>query len=62
MVNARIGFVNDQYSVQLYGRNLTGEDSAYNVLRYAEPEAFRRNFAISPRRDTYFGVIGTMNW
>ena len=62
LVNARIGVANDTYSVQLYGRNLTGEDSAFNVLRYAEPEAFRRNFAISPRRDTYFGLIATANW
>jgi len=62
LVNARIGMQNDRYAVQLYGRNLTGEDTPYNVLRYAEPAAFRRNFAISPRRDTYFGVIGTMNF
>lgn len=62
LVNARLGFANDTYSIQLYGRNLTGEDSAYNVLRYAEPEAFRRNFAISPRRDTYFGILATAAW
>lgn len=62
LVNARVGVANDTYSIQLYGRNLTGEDSAFNVLRYAEPEAFRRNFAISPRRDTYFGLIATANW
>lgn len=62
LVNARVGVLNDRYSLQLYGRNLTGEDTPFNVLRYAEPEAFRRNFAISPRRDTYFGVIGSMNF
>lgn len=60
--NARIGFANDTYGIQLYGRNLTGEDTPFTVLRYAEPEAFRRNFAISPRRDAYFGLIATANW
>ncbi len=56
VLNARIGLVSDRYSIRLFGRNLNGEDSAYNVLRYAEPEAFRRNFAVAPRRDTYVGV------
>lgn len=62
LVNARVGFSNDTYSIQIWGRNLTGEDTPYNVLRYAEPTAFRRNFAISPRRDTYYGVTVTANW
>ncbi|MEJ2534659.1 MAG: TonB-dependent receptor [Gammaproteobacteria bacterium] len=56
IVNARFGIENDRWSIQLWGRNLTGEDTPYNVLRYAEPELFRRNFAISPRRDTYYGI------
>jgi len=62
LVNARVGLASDQYSLQLYGRNLTGEDTPFQVLRYAEPTAFTRNFAISPRRDTYFGIIATANW
>ena len=56
VVNARLGFVCDRYSIRIWGRNLTGEDTAYNVIRYAEPEAFRRNFIVSPRRDTHIGV------
>lgn len=56
VVNARVGFVCDRYSIRFWGRNLTGEDTAYNVIRYAEPEAFRRNFIVSPRRDTHIGV------
>ena len=56
VVNARLGFVCDRYSIRIWGRNLTGEDTAYNVTRYAEPEAFRRNFIVAPRRDTHFGV------
>ena len=56
LVNARLGFVSDRYAVSLWGRNLTGEDSAPNVVRYAEPEAFRRNFIVAPRRDTHYGL------
>ena len=56
LVNVRLGFVGDRYSIRIWGRNLTGEDTAYNVIRYAEPEAFRRNFIVSPRRDTHIGV------
>lgn len=56
VVNARIGLVSDRWSIRVFGRNLNGEDSGYNVIRYAEPEAFRRNFIAAPRRDTYVGV------
>ncbi len=62
LVNMRIGFANDRYAIRAWGRNLTGEDSAYAVLRYAEPEAFRRNFGVAPRRDTWFGVTVSANW
>lgn len=62
LVNARVGVANDRYSVRVWGRNLTGEDSAYAILRYAEPEAFRRNFGAAHRRDTWFGVTLTANW
>ncbi|MYE82993.1 MAG: TonB-dependent receptor plug domain-containing protein [Gammaproteobacteria bacterium] len=62
LVNARFGFVSDRYSIRVWGRNLTGEDSAYNVIRYAEPEAFRRNFIVAPRRDTHFGVTLAVHW
>ncbi|MCZ0944013.1 MAG: TonB-dependent receptor [Gammaproteobacteria bacterium] len=56
VLNARIGLVSDRYSIRLFGRNLNGEKTGYNVIRYAEPEAFRRNFIVAPRRDTYFGI------
>ena len=62
MINLRLGLVGERYSIRVWGRNLTGEDTAYTVLRYAEPEAFRRNFAVAPRRDTYFGVTVAANW
>ena len=56
VVNARMGLISDRYSIRVFGRNLNGEETAYNVIRYAEPSAFRRNFIASPRRDTYFGI------
>ena len=62
IINLRLGLVSERYSIRVWGRNLTGEDTAYSVLRYAEPEAFRRNFAVAPRRDTYFGVTVAANW
>ena len=62
LINLRLGLVSDRYSIRVWGRNLTGEDTAYTVLRYAEPEAFRRNFAVAPRRDTTFGVTVSANW
>ena len=62
LVNARLGFVSESYSIRIWGRNLTGEDSAYNVIRYAEPEAFRRNFIVAPRRDAHFGITLSAHW
>ena len=57
LVNARVGIVSDKYSVILYGRNLTGEDSVPNVLRYADGALdLRRSFVASQRRDTNFGL------
>ena len=62
LVNLRLGLVSDRYAIRVWGRNLTSEDTAYTVLRYAEPEAFRRNFAVAPRRDATFGVTVSANW
>ena len=62
LINARLGFANDRYALRLWVRNLTGEDTPYNVLRYAEPEAFRRNFAVGARRDAHYGITFTTTW
>lgn len=60
LLNARFGIVSDSWSVTLWGRNLTGEDSVPNVLRYADGASdLRRNFAASQRRDTYMGLTVT---
>ena len=62
LVNLRGGLVSDRYDVRLWARNVGGEDTPYNVLRYAEPEAFRRNFAVAHRPDTQVGVTVTARW
>lgn len=61
LVNARVGFVNDNWAIQAYGRNLTGEDAWLNVLRNLEPN-FTRAFALSARRDTYYGISAIYSW
>ena len=63
LVNARLGFQNDRYSVMLWGKNLTGEDSTPLGLRYLDPgQLFRRAFVISARRDTHWGLTATASF
>ncbi len=62
LLSARLGLTNDNWSIQFYGRNLSGETSAPSVLRYVDASTFYRAFAISPRRDTYFGLTAIMNY
>jgi iron complex outermembrane receptor protein len=62
LVNARFGILRDSWTVTLWGKNLTGEDSVPNLLRYADGGRggdFKRNFVGSQRRDTYFGLTVT---
>ncbi len=63
LVNARLGFENDRYSVMLWGKNLTGEDSSPLGLRFLDPgDLFRRAFVVSARRDTYWGLTATASF
>lgn len=63
LLNARFGIVSDSLSVTLWGKNLTGEDSVPNILRYADGASdLRRNFAASQRRDTYMGLTVTASF
>lgn len=60
LVNVRVGFSNDKYNFSLWGKNLTGEDSTPLVLRYADGnDSFKRSFAGSLRRDTYWGITAS---
>ncbi|MEM7283458.1 MAG: TonB-dependent receptor, partial [Pseudomonadota bacterium] len=63
LVNARFGFTNETYTVNFWGRNLTGEESSPVVLRYADGAgSFRRSFVGSARRDTYVGVTASVRF
>ncbi len=62
LFNARLGFAHDNWSVQLWGRNLSNETATYNILRYAEAVGFTRNFAAAPRRQSYYGITAIYNW
>ena len=63
LVNARLGVSNDRYSVNLYGRNLTGEDTSPLVLRYADAaQSFRRSFVGTLRRDTFVGLTAAVRF
>ena len=63
LLGARFGILSDSWSLTLWGRNLTGEDSVPNILRYADGASdLRRNFAGSQRRDTYYGLTLTASF
>jgi outer membrane receptor protein involved in Fe transport len=60
LLAARFGLESEHWSATIWGRNLTGEDSVPNILRYADGlRDLRRNFAASQRRDTYYGLTVT---
>lgn len=60
LVNARLGFTSDRYSINIWGKNLNGEDATPFVLRYADAgDSLRRNFVGTARRDTYFGITAS---
>lgn len=63
LLAARLGIVSEDWSLMFWGRNLTGEDSVPNLLRYADGASdLRRNFAGSQRRDTYYGMTLTASF
>ena len=63
LVNARFGFAGDNWSVSLWGKNLTDEDSTPLVLRYADAaDGFKRNFAGTVRREKHVGVTASFNF
>ena len=63
LVSARFGFAGDNWSVSLWGKNLTGEDSTPLVLRYADGnDSFKRSFVGTQRRDTHVGLTAAINF
>jgi hypothetical protein len=47
-LNARVGLETDNWSVQLWGRNLNDDDTATDILRYVDGRGL-----------TYFAGLGT---
>ena len=63
VVNARLGFANDNFVISLWGKNINGEDSTPLVLRYADGnDSFKRSFVGTQRRDTHWGITATANF
>jgi outer membrane receptor protein involved in Fe transport len=60
LLNARIGVATDLYTISIWGKNLSGEDSTPLVLRYADGnDSFKRSFVGTQRRDRYWGITAT---
>mgnify|MGYP006271944789 CR=1 FL=1 len=56
-VNLNFGVENDQYSIRVWGKNVTDEDAVLAAVRYADSNAaFRRNFFGTLRDPAQWGV------
>lgn len=61
--NARLGFSSEKYDINIWGRNLGGEDATPFVLRYADAgNSLKRNFVGTARRDTFYGITASMRF
>jgi hypothetical protein len=65
-LNARVGLESDNWTVQLWGRNLNDDDTALDILRYIDSRGIpgpaglsTRAFAVSLPRPRQFGITGT---
>jgi iron complex outermembrane recepter protein len=65
-MNARLGLESDNWSVQLWGRNLNDDDTALDILRYIDSRGIpgpaglaTRAFAVSLPRPRQFGITGS---
>ena len=57
IVNARLGFQNDRIAINLWGKNITDEDTTPLVLRYADgADSFKRSFVGTLRREAHYGL------
>lgn len=57
IVNARLGFQNDRMAINIWGKNITDEDSTPLVLRYADgADSFKRSFVGTLRREPHYGL------
>jgi outer membrane receptor protein involved in Fe transport len=65
-LNARIGLESDNWSVQLWGRNLNDDDTGLDILRYIDSRGIpgpaglaTRAFAVTLPRPRQLGITGT---
>lgn len=63
VVNARLGLSSEKYDINIWGKNLGGEDASPFLLRYADAgDSLKRNFVGTARRDTYYGITASMRF
>jgi iron complex outermembrane receptor protein len=63
VVDARLGFENENFKIQGYVKNLFDEDSVAQIIRYASADAdFRRNFIAGLRPGRRFGLVLTAKY
>ena len=65
-LNARVGFEGHSWSVTLWGKNLTDNETALDILRYIDsrniPSPATRGFAITLPRPRQLGVTATLKF
>jgi iron complex outermembrane recepter protein len=71
LLNLRVGLESDTWSVQLWGKNVTDDDTPLDILRYIDTRGqtsqqllvqgvpIARGFAITPPRQRQFGVTAS---
>ncbi|MEM9532576.1 MAG: TonB-dependent receptor [Pseudomonadota bacterium] len=59
LLDLRVGFQSDRYHLQLWGKNVTDEDSLASVIRYLDANNFRRAFQGIPRPGSQWGLTFT---
>ncbi len=62
LVDLRLGLRSDNYHLQLWGKNVTDEDSVASVIRYIDANSFLRAFQGTLRPGTQWGLTFTANW
>jgi iron complex outermembrane recepter protein len=63
VVDARLGFENENFKIQGYVKNLFDEDAVAQIIRYASADAdLRRNFIAGLRPGRRFGVVFTAKY
>ncbi len=64
VLNLSFGWARDNWSMRIWGKNLTDEDTAVSALRYIDPSSFffgGRTFAVTPRVGMEWGLTATLS-